>query len=358
MALTSLDERDLLLPLAEGIREDPMWDTFLKRLRQRTEATWACLLVQMTPTAHLPPITRVAAARADLPDPDFDRLSSLGLIPYAALRPNRAYALEEMLDFDDPAAPNRQRAGLKEAGIAHARFIRIVSRAENNAWLILLSERRPFDADDSALLSAIAPHLAVALDTLGALGAQQLRATIAEQALEMLGIGQAALDREGRVILTDGLAGQVLGARGGARLNLSSEAAHALAEGCAAMVRAPAGARRVVKLDNSGARDLLLRPLPAPIGTAVAAIATVRQPQKRKRPAPPRIVAQLLGLSEREAALAEAMSRGESILEAGALLQLTPETARNYTKRAYAKTGASGQADLVRQVLTGLAPLA
>lgn len=358
MALTSLDERDLLLPLAEGIREDPMWETFLKRLRQRTEATWACLLVQMTPTAHLPPITRVAAARPDLPDPDFDQLSRLGLIPYASLRPNRVYALEEMLDFADPEAPDRQRAALKQARIAHARFIRIVSRAENNAWLILLSERRPFDADDSSLLSAIAPHLAVALDTLGELGAHQLRATIAEQALAMLGIGQAALDREGRVILSDTLAGKALGARGGGRLNLSSEIAQELAEGCTAMVRAPAGTRRVVHLDKSGTRDLLLRPLPSPMGTAIVAVGTVRRPQQQERAAPPRVVAQLLGLSEREAALAEAMSRGETILEAGAHLQLTAETARNYTKRAYAKTGASGQADLVRQVLTGLTPLA
>ena len=166
MPLTSLDERDLLLPLAEGIREDPMWETFLRRLRQRTEATWACLLVQMTPTAHLPPITRTSSERADLPDPDFDQLSRLGLIPYASLRPNRVYALEEMLNFADPEAPNRQRAALKAARIAHARFIRIVSRAENNAWIILLSERRSFDADDSSLLSSLAPHLAVALDTL------------------------------------------------------------------------------------------------------------------------------------------------------------------------------------------------
>lgn len=291
-------------------------------------------------------------------DPDFDKLSSLGLIPYAALRPNRVYALEEMLDFDDPDTPSRQRAALKEARIAHARFIRIASRSENNAWLILLSERKPFDADDSALLSSIAPHLAVALDTLGELGAQQLRATIAEQALEMLGIGQMALDREGRVILTDSLAAKLLGTRGGARLNLPAETTQTLAEGCAAMMKAPSSARRVIDLDKTDLRHMLLRPLPSPMGTAIVAIGTVRQPQKQKRGAPPRVVAQLLGLSEREAALAEAMSRGESILEAGAQLQLTPETARNYTKRAYAKTGATGQADLVRQVLTGLAPLA
>ena len=69
-------------------------------------------------------------------------------------------------------------------------------------------------------------------------------------------------------------------------------------------------------------------------------------------------MAATLGLSTREAALAEAIGQGRSIVDAGAQLQLTPETARNYSKRIYAKTGASGQADLVRMMLTGLAPFA
>ena len=358
MALTSLDERDLLIPLAEGIRQDPMWDTFLARLRQRTQATWACLLVRMVPTAHLPPITRVAAERPGLPDPDFEALSDLGLIPYAALRPGRVYALEEMLDFSQEGLADRQRTALKAAGIAHARFIRVASRAQNSAWIVLLSERRPFDAEDSALLSALAPHFAVALDTLGELGACSLRRAMAEQALGLLGIGQVALDREGRVVLADELAREVLDAQPGARLVSAPAPAAELAAACAELARSPASARRVARLDPSRGIDLLLRPLPAPMGSAVAAIGTIRLPQPRQSRARSEVLASLLSLSAREAALAEAMSRGATILEAGEALRLTPETARNYSKRAYAKAGVTGQADLVRKVLTGLAPLA
>jgi DNA-binding CsgD family transcriptional regulator len=64
------------------------------------------------------------------------------------------------------------------------------------------------------------------------------------------------------------------------------------------------------------------------------------------------------GLSANEAALAHALSLGETLSAAGARLNLTEETTRNYSKRIYAKTGTHGQADLVRRVLTGLAPLA
>jgi DNA-binding CsgD family transcriptional regulator len=46
------------------------------------------------------------------------------------------------------------------------------------------------------------------------------------------------------------------------------------------------------------------------------------------------------------------------VADAAHALGLTLETARNYTKRIYSKLALTGQADLVRYVLTSLAPLA
>jgi DNA-binding CsgD family transcriptional regulator len=57
---------------------------------------------------------------------------------------------------------------------------------------------------------------------------------------------------------------------------------------------------------------------------------------------------QLFDLIPSEARLALALSRGMSIAEAARDLGLTVESARTYSKRIYAKTGARGQADLVR----------
>ena len=92
-------------------------------------------------------------------------------------------------------------------------------------------------------------------------------------------------------------------------------------------------------------------------GTAVA-VGLSRFSRREDPRSAARIVRHTLGLSGGEAALAVGLSRGLSLVEAGAAVNLTPETARNYSKRIYAKTGAAGQADLVRMVLTGLAPLA
>jgi DNA-binding CsgD family transcriptional regulator len=57
---------------------------------------------------------------------------------------------------------------------------------------------------------------------------------------------------------------------------------------------------------------------------------------------------ELFDLIPCEARLALALSRGMSIAEAAGELKLTVESARTYSKRIYAKTGARGQADLVR----------
>jgi DNA-binding CsgD family transcriptional regulator len=72
---------------------------------------------------------------------------------------------------------------------------------------------------------------------------------------------------------------------------------------------------------------------------------------------PPVHLMALHGLSRMEARLAWALCQGSSLNEAAEELGLTRETARNYSKRIYTKVGARGQADLVRLILTGIAPL-
>lgn len=68
-------------------------------------------------------------------------------------------------------------------------------------------------------------------------------------------------------------------------------------------------------------------------------------------------IAGLFGLSRSEARLADAIASGASLDDAAARCGLTRETARTYSKRIFAKTGARGQPDLVRLVLTRLAEM-
>ena len=361
MALGSSDERDLLLPLAEGIHEQPHWQTFLKRLLARTRASRAALVIRFAPATGLKPLVRLASSNPALPAPDLFQFAVLDLIPFVTQRRDRVYALEEMLNYDDAERRGAQRKLLAEAEVADARFIRAVSRSDHDCLLVLLHERLEFGAGDSALLSALAPHLAVAAETLATLHALRLRLALADDALRLLGIGQAAFDRDGHAIAADPLFSQALDVTDGERLHLPGRAAQVFAESCADLDGRPASQRRVVGGGESSETAVLVRPAPETadgLASNGIAIGAIRLPQRRAPSGQAQMIARLHGLSDREAALAEAISRGASIIEAGAALRLSPETARNYSKRIYAKTGASGQADLVRLLLTGLAPLA
>lgn len=364
MALGTTDERDLILPLFSGVRDDPLWNTFLSRLLSRTRAQRLHLFLRPGGVSGMPPVQRTIRAQGYVRPAgffDLETFSHADLIPYASLRPNRVYSLEETMLPNSPEAAERQRAILTAASVAHARFIRIIAPGDHNAWVILLHDRLDFAAADSALLSSLAPHLALALSMLMELRGLRLRAAVAEDALELLGVGQAIFDSTGQAIIADPIATEELDIQSTGRAQLKAGAAQALNAACRELSTASAEARTTVRFDDRFDKDLLLRRAPvdpaSPLSSGYSVGLVRRNRREDPRNAAP-VVAATFDLSAREAALAEAISQGRSIVEAGAELQLTPETARNYSKRIYAKTGASGQADLVRMLLTGLAPFA
>lgn len=364
MALGTIDERDLLLPLFTGIDEDPLWETFLRRVLARTRSQRIHLFIRPGGMAGMPPIQRTIRAQGYAPREvtfNLETFSEVGLLPFASLRPNRVYSLEETTLPESPEAIRRQRAVLDAASVAHARFIRITARGDHNAWLVLLHDRLDFGAGDSALLSSLAPHVALALTMLMEMRGLRLRATIAEEALALIGVGQAIFDADGRVVLSDPIAAEELDIQSTGRPKIRASAAQALNAACRELSKAQPAARRTVQFDDRLGKSILLRRAPIDVGAALSgnySVGLVRQPTRKDTGSASSVAATSLGLSIREAALAEAISRGLSIVEAGAQLQLTQETARNYSKRIYAKTGTSGQADLVRLLLTGLSPFA
>ncbi|WP_298197043.1 helix-turn-helix transcriptional regulator [Novosphingobium sp.] len=369
MTVLPADQRELFLPLIEGIHESPPWGVFLRNLVARTYARRAFLIITLANAgpAQEPTVLHVAAPRAMQEPPlDFRQIAALGLHPYGQLRPERVYALDELLDFSQPGRAAEQRAALDAMGIRYGRWLRVSARGAADAWLVLAREREDFSASAGATLNAIAPQLAVALRTLVALIEQRLQTAMAQAALGRLGIGQLAFDATGRVMAADPTAEAALSfapepePTPGRRLQLAPEPRRALEAACAALAGAPDMATEPVLLDPATALWLLLRRAPLPLAEPAAqpvALGTLRRATRADSRAAVRLIARVYGLSDREAALAQGLALGESILEAGARLRLTPETARNYSKRVYAKTGTRGQADLVRLLLTGLAPL-
>ena len=368
MSFLPADQRELFLPLVEGIHASPPWGVFLRNLVARTYARRAFLIITLANSdpGQAPTVLHMVAPRAaDEPPLDIRRIAALGLHPYGTLRPERVYALDELIDYDTPGRAAEQRAALDGMGMRYGRWLRVTARGAADAWLVLAREREDFTASAVATLTAIAPHLAAALRTLVALSEQRLQTAMAQAALARLGAGQLAFDATGRVMAADPLAEQALAfapepePAPGRRLQLLPEVRRTVDAACATLAAAAPGATETVLLDAGAALWLLLRKADlalAPPHAAPAAIGTLRLARREDARSAARAMARVYGLSSREAALAHGLTMGETILEAGQRLHLTPETARNYSKRIYARTGTRGQADLVRLLLTGLVP--
>lgn len=357
MSLAPTDQRDLLEPLFSGLLENPPWQTFLHRLTARTGAERVGLRLRGPGGANLDrwvetfQVSRSAReARVQLeaaPTPP-------------GLRPLRVYTYAELIEPNAPEQRSGTESLLVAASIAHGRWMRVPVGTGWDAWIMLEHSTRDFAAADSALLSGLGPYLAAALNLLRELDRREVRAAVAEDLLAALGVSQAVLDRDRRVVLVDGGKLGELGARQGTTLQLSGARAGQLALAMNQLSSASPAPAIIADSPLHGA-DLLLRaapPLTAAIDLPHPVVAITRTRGRAAAGEVARALDAMHGLSPREAELAAALAQGEELVPAGRRLGLTPETTRNYSKRIYAKTGVRGQADLVRLVLTGLAPLA
>ncbi|MCA3256090.1 MAG: LuxR family transcriptional regulator [Alphaproteobacteria bacterium] len=346
-AMLPADLRELVLPLLDGARDNPPWALLVRNVALRTRAATAVLALDGPGRVR----TVVAASSGGAAALAAFERAAAG----AALRAGRVYALDELLDHSVAARTASQRAALAAAGVRHARVLRVAADGWT-ATLVLTHPREDFEGAAVATLALIEPLLAPALRTFALLQAERLRAVVAEDGLARLGAAQIAFDAEGRVLAAGAAAQRLLpfAADPGPprRLALPGPAADALGAACARLAADPAAAPEIVALDRRGDRTLLLYP------ASLAGVAATGAVRTAARSVDPGVLRALHGLSAREAALASALAAGESLGEAGARLGLTRETARNYSKRIFAKTGAAGQPDLVRAILTGVAPFA
>ncbi|MEZ5681657.1 MAG: helix-turn-helix transcriptional regulator [Erythrobacter sp.] len=337
MRIPNLGETELLVPLHDGVFEQPMWQTFLGRLRSVSGGTGAMLVLG----------TGAARDRLVLADGDCDgRADLLG----EQMREGRVYALAELTDAQE----------------GDLRALRLSEKDGWSAWLALCSAGG-FTAEHSSLLTALAPHLRVALRVLSSLERQKARASMSADAIARMNFGWIAIDERCRIVDADEQAQRFLESSGILRrgpydrLTPSSPAIDrqltAIARECASdRKRRP----RAINLSRDPWIDILVSPVRvddvAGGGRAVAMV-YLRGDRSSSADRHEQLV-DLFDLTPAEARLAWSLSQGASIAEAAKLHGLTLETARYYSKRIYAKTGARGQVDLVRHILTGVLALA
>lgn len=355
MALTSRDETDLLLPLLGGLRDCPLFSTFLERLRRRTRAVYVSLVIRLRDRADTHDFFAGPDIRARAHQLKLDEMNLADRVHYDRLRPGRVYSRDE-LDAHDPVLQARRTRDMRKLGLADERVVRVMDDDVASAWLIIANDR-PCTAADSALLSTLSPYVAEALRTFVAAERHRLDAQLSAGTLQGTGAGWMAFDAEGRLVALAPAMARVLASlfghpvRLGQRMRefgpvvereLSESAAryasrHDTPDDSIVLSQTP----RIEALLSSAAMD-------SPLLGGPALVAHCRLPLSA--PGSAEHLAKLHGLHRREAELALLLATGRPLASCGEAMGLTLETTRNYSKRLYAKMGVRGQGDLVRAV--------
>jgi len=346
----------LLAALHEGLFGQPLWGDFLTRLRATTDAQLA--LLALRPAGQAETVTLFAGSA--------EAGARLGpLLAMAELREGRGYAQEELAERHEPVSRALLLDVLQQMRIANLRLVRVSEPGGLTGWLAVAGGRG-IGAATGATLLALAPHLRIALRTFATLEREQFRSGLGSEAIARLKLGWLTLDSACRIIETSPNIEQMfqwgtLLRRG--RYDRLVPASPAADRQLAGWLRRHANGEDMRPLALNLSRDpwidLLIAPLPAGSlagrgsATAIVYVSGDRRSQADRCEQ----LVDLFGLLPSEARLAWLLAQATSISEAAAALGLTIETARNYSKKIYAKTGARGQADLVRIVMTSVLAL-
>jgi DNA-binding CsgD family transcriptional regulator len=359
--LAPVDLADLVTPLIDGIVEAPPWATFLERLRVRLGAGYASLVFRPFPTGT--PQNRLIHLFAGVqwsPAVNLlyrERLGGSDPLPYHELREGQVYTLTELLRSDEPDHEFYRTQLLAPSGMNVMRMMRFEEPGGVSGWITVSRRESEFGPEDEALIIALAPYLRAALRSFVALERERMNATVASEAISRLNFGWITLDAQGAVLDADrhGAAllesgAMLMRGRAGRLTARAPQVASAIRAAIADLACDPASRPRAIVLSREPWLDMLLVPAnlrQAASGPAPALVAYVHSDSWSSADRCEQL-GELFDLIPCEARLALALSRGMTIAEAADELGLTVESARTYSKRIYAKTGARGQSDLLR----------
>lgn len=345
-------DNNLLIALYAGMFEQPLWSTFLDQLRSQLGAHYVGIAFRPVGENRL-----VELFDGDHPPSDLLQL------PYRSMREGRIYALEELID--------PQQKGLYDAlvapwGMTQIRMVRVTEPSGVEAWLSCAA-RRDVGSSMGTLMTLLAPHLRNALRSFIALERERYRSAMTTEMFRRLDFGWLSLDARCRIVEaaphmeTFFQRSNVLRRGRYDRLTPLSPAVDRQLASLVKQFAHDAEARpKAINLSRDPLIDMLVSPAPdrsLSIQSPAVAIVYISGDRLSQADRCDQLV-DLFGLLPSEARLAWAIAQGQSIAEAADELGLTIETARNYSKKIYAKTGSRGQAELVRNILTSVLALA
>lgn len=361
MAFPGSSDVDLILALQDGAARGGEWGAFLARLAGLTSARFAAMIIRMPGSGKIVDIV-TALPSGSVPSAD---AAALAIILTERMRPERIYAENELAELTEAQSGALFADALAALNVISVNAIRVAVPTFTIAVGIFGSRR--FDAADGGVLRRLYPYLHLGARTATRIWHERLHVTMTVDLARRSGLGWFLLDRAGTVLdswtATPAVSRsiRVLPGAHGDRIALANRGAEpALAAILAGVDGTTAPRVRALWVAHDPPLHLRIAPVPpewVDDPREPAALATLHGELQLGRDVEG-LLGELFGLLPSEARLAAAIGRGDRLIDAAARLGLTVETARNYSKRIFVKTGTQGQADLVRLILAnGLAEL-
>ena len=187
------DDDSLLQSLYEGMFETPLWRGFLNKLLAKTGSDAVKLLFQPSDEER---IIELSAGNAIVLEesmlPEGGRRIG-DVIAFRSMRPNRVYAQDELLELAETRRVDIPPLANNPEPFKQLRAIRVTEPGGLDLWL-LCSGGKNIGSATSALLTALAPHLQIALRSHAALERERFRSSITGQAFDRLKMGWLSLD--------------------------------------------------------------------------------------------------------------------------------------------------------------------
>lgn len=367
------DLLDLVLLVHEGVFEEQPWTGFLRALRHRLHAGYANVIFRR-PGSPDDGLTEWADADDDPTEIHrsyFSAFAGHDPFPYFRMEPGKVLRMPDLMGRDDYHTHPYFTGFLQPNRLEHMLLFRVVEPEGHQAWVTVTRplDGQPFPASAADVCERLAPHFAVALRCYGELEAARMTRAIRDRAMRMANLGCVSIDARRIPVLGDKdlftRHGKVLPLRldsAGKLRMVHAEADRRLGKVLEDIDRGAVSAPVPFPIPGPSPGQALVVPLTAKVARASTAIANIyfQLPDDTARFGAEfqQVLKALYSLSSTEAALAARLVEGDSLHDAADSVGLTRESARTYSKRIFAKTGTSGQTDLVRALLRSMAALA
>ncbi|AMO70611.1 helix-turn-helix transcriptional regulator [Sphingorhabdus sp. M41] len=359
MAFPGNSETGLLLSLQKAVVEKSGWTEFLAGLATMAHARFAAMIIEIPGSSDAAYIVNA------MPNGQPVSISSaaLAIILSDRLRPERIYSAAELKDIDSGAGMD---AALAKLGTPAVRAMRAVV-SESLSIKVGVFGSVEFGAADGAILRRLFPYLRSCARAAVIVERERFHASVTAKLARKTGLGWFLLDRSGVIVESvsdrpDRLPGfSILSGMQGERFAFADRATEtALADILDRCATGTAERSAAIEISSGPMLHMRVSPFPASdyawLCNAVALVTLHGESQMTADGCG--LLVDLFGLLPSEARLAKELAGGKSLVEAADHMGLTIETVRNYSKKIFAKTGTTGQVDLVRSILAnGLAEL-